>query len=332
MKDNKNLEQLPSGSWRYRKKISGKTIRITFDHYPSENDILMEVGKKLQGVPVPREMMTFATAARQYVDLKRNVLSPSTIREYARTPGRLSDQFVALNIYEITAVDIQAEINRLSKKKTPKTVRNYHGFISAVLGAFRPDYVYNITLPQKIENEPHIPSDDDVKKFMAYIKENRPRYYVLMILAAYGLRRSEIMAITGDDVSRNTLHVTKAMVINEDNEWVIKTTKTPRSRRDIDIPKDVADIIREQGFAADIYPSDIQKVINTACNKLEIERFTLHKLRHYFASKLISENVDIMTVMSLGGWSSPAMLQRRYGHAIEEKKRDALKHIDNILG
>lgn len=32
----------------------------------------------------------------------------------------------------------QSEVNRLSMEHSPKTVRNYHGFMSAVLGVFYP--------------------------------------------------------------------------------------------------------------------------------------------------------------------------------------------------
>lgn len=306
-------------------------VRITFDHEPTDEEIIVALGQNIGDTPMPREMLIFSNAARQYVDLKRNVLSPRTVKEYNETPKRLSKHFNSLNIYEMTAFDIQAEINILAKTKSPKTVSNYHGFISAVLNMFRPDFSWKITLPQKEKKEPYIPTDEEVKRFLEYIKENRPRYYALVVLSAYGLRRSEIMAITADDLDGNILHVTKAKVLDENNEWAIKTTKTPRSRRDIEIPQEIADLIREQGAAFEYHPGDISKVINTACKNLGIEHFTLHKLRHYFATKLLSENVDIMTVMSLGGWSSPAMLHQRYGHAVEEKKKQALNHINKIM-
>lgn len=331
MKLDKNLEELPSGSFRFRKKLHGKDIRITFDHRPTEAELLIAIGDHLGDTPAPKEMLTFQNAAKQYIELKRNVLSPRTVKEYKETPDRLSDEFIGLNIYEITAFDIQAEINRLAVDKSPKTVKNYCSFISTIIHTFRPDFTWHITLPQREIKEPYIPTDDEVKKFMAYIKEERPKYYVLVVLSCFGLRRGEIMAISADDLSGNVLHITKSKVLNENNEWVLKAPKTPRSKRDIEIPKDVADLIRKQKYAFEYHPGDISKVINTACKKLNINRFTLHKLRHYFATKLLSENVDIMTVMSLGGWSSPSMIHNRYGHAVEAKKKQALKHINQVI-
>lgn len=325
------IEQLPSGSFRLRKQIKGKMIRITFDHKPTESEIIMALGEHLNDVPAPKEMLIFSTAAKQYVELKRNVLSPRTVKEYKELPGRLSSQFNLLNIYEITEYDIQAEVNRLAKNRSAKTVFNYYTFIKSVLNTFRPEFTWKTTLPEIQIVEPYIPTDNEVKAFLTYIKENRPKYYVLVILGAYGLRRSEIMAITADDLDGTTLHINKAKVLDENNKWIIKVPKKPKSRRDIEIPQDVADMIREQGFAFNYHPGDISKVINTACRKLNINQFTLHKLRHYFATKLMSENVDVMTVASLGGWSSPDMIYKRYGHAVDEKKKKALKHINKIV-
>ena len=327
-----NITKLPSGSYRYRKTIDGRTISCTFDHVPSEREIMLALAKKLKTMtPIHHESLPFDVGAVQYVNLKRNVLSPRTIKEYTECPERLSQSFREMDIYKMTALDIQTEINNLAKDKSPKTVRNYHGFISAVVKTFRPDFAFNTTLPQKEKKEPYIPTDDEIKKFIDYIKENRPRYYVLVTLAICGLRRSEIMAITSDDVKGNVLSVNKAKVLNEDNEYVIKATKTTESTREIVIPQDVADMIKENGLAFDCYPSDIKKVIDTACKKLGIQHFTLHKLRHYFASKLLSENVDMTTVMALGGWSSPAMLHKHYAHALEEKKKSAMTNIHSIF-
>lgn len=326
-----NIEQRPSGSFRVRKRINGKMIRISFDHYPDETEILLAFGDYLDDTPVPKEILIFSNAAKQYVELKRNVLSPKTRKEYIETPGRLSKGFISKNIYEITAYDVQAEINKLAANKSAKTVKNYHSFISKVIRTYRPDFVLNTTLPQIEKKEPYIPDDKEVKMLLSYIKENRPDYYVCVVLAAYGLRREEILAITSDDVEGNILHITKGMVQDENKNWVIKTTKTPKSRRDIELPEDIAALIKGNGYAINKYPSAIGKVIAKACKELNINQFSLHKLRHYFASKLVKERVDIMTVAALGGWSSPAMIYNRYGHAMEDKKKKALKHIGKIV-
>jgi len=324
-----NLDKLPSGSYRYRKQIDGRKVTLTFDHKPSDREILLALTDKLQDVaPIKSDKLPFEVAAKQYINLKRNVLSPSTIREYGRITGRLSEMFTDKDVYEITPQDIQAEINRLAREHSPKTVKCYHAFIVAVIKSVIPSFTVHTTLPQAVKKEPYIPTDEEVRKFLVYIKEKYPRYYCLCVLAMYGLRRSEIMAVKPSDLDGNTLCISRALVQDENKKWVEKTTKTTESTRKIDIPQEIADMIRENGYAFSGQPSNIKRTIDKACRELNIKHFTLHKLRHYFASKLLSENVDIITVMSLGGWHSTSMLEKNYAHALENKKKSALQIID----
>lgn len=324
------IEKLPSGSYRVRKTIDKKTHTLIYDHKPNVSDVNEDIAK-LYGRTSVSKKITFEDAAKSYIESKKNVLSPRTVKEYTETPKRLSDSFNKKKIDSITQIDIQKEINDLSVDKSAKTVRNYHAFISAVLKQFRPDMIINTTLPQKVKNEPYIPSDDDVKKVLEYVKKNRPIYYDCFVLATYGMRRSEICAITDSDVEGNIITINKAKVLNSDKKWVIKATKTTESTRKIRVPQDVADSIKKKGYAFNGYPNDIYKILQTACKELGIQTFSLHKLRHYFASKLLSENVDMTTVMAMGGWQSSQVLQRHYAHAMETKKNDAFDILDKAL-
>ena len=67
-------------------------------------------------------------------------------------------------------------------------MRNYHGFISSVLKTFRPNLILNTTLPQKVKNEPYVPSDDDIKRILA--EASGTRFEIPIMLACFGLRRS----------------------------------------------------------------------------------------------------------------------------------------------
>ncbi len=178
------LDELPSGSLRLRKMYKGVTYTIIFDEKPTEKEVTQALAAEMDKAQVKKEQMTFRTAAKSYIDLKKNILSPSTIREYTRNIDRLSDEFTKKKISDITALDVQKEINNLSKDKKPKTIRNYHGFISAVLGTFRPNLILNTTLPQKVKNEPYIPSDSDVKKIIKDIEGSA--FEVAILLACYG--------------------------------------------------------------------------------------------------------------------------------------------------
>lgn len=325
------VERLTENCYRVRKTINKKTIAITFDHKPTESEILLAFADKID-VMKESKIIPFEVAIKQYAEMKRNVLSPRTIKEYLDSADRYSKEFRELSIYDITQNDIQLEINRMAKDKAPKTVRNYHGLISAVLGAYRPDMKISTTLPQKVKNKPYIPTDSEVKKLIEYSKSARKgAYYVPIILACYSLRRSEICAITSDDISDdNMLHITKAKVLNSDKKWVIKTTKTIESTRDVPIPNDIAKIIKEQGYAFNGFPNDITDFIDYACKKLGIQHFSLHKLRHYFATKLVSENIDRETIKKLGGWETDFVFDN-YTHPVDEKIKQATSKLKDVI-
>ena len=52
-----------------------------------------------------------------------------------------------------------------------------------------------------------------------------------------------------------------------------------------------------------------------AVNAAGIEPLTFHSCRHGFATKLLHDGVDVVTVAKLGGWASAQQVLKTYGHA-----------------
>lgn len=316
-----NIEKLPSGSYRASTMKNGKRYRITYEDKPTKRQAEADLYELISKEPdSPNHGMTFREAAGKYVDMKRNVLSPNTVREYALTCDRLSEWFTKLQIDEITQIEINKQINELSASKSPKTVRNYHGFISAILCTFRPQMKICTTLPQKQRSEPYIPSDDDVKRLLGELEGTE--FYIPVVLACYGMRRGEICALTPDDIEGDVVHIRKALALDEKREKVIKSTKTTDSARDIIIPIDIAERIRKQGYVYKGHPHSITKHIEHVQKKLGMERFPLHKLRHYFASKMLTIT-DSKTVQALGGWKTDNVMKTVYAHSMKDEQEKA---------
>lgn len=323
------IEQLSTNCYRVRKTINKKTVAITFDHKPSDTEILLAFADKVNIVPVVRDC-PMEVAIKEYIEMKRNVLSVTTIKGYNNYLVGMSDSFKAIMLSQITQNDVQFEINKLAKDKSAKTVRNYFGLISATLKSFRPDLRLNVTLPQKVKKEPYVPTADEVRRLLEYSKSARKgTYYVPLVLACYSLRRSEICALEPSDIRDGFAYVNKAKVLGEDG-WSYKTTKTTNSTRKIPIPKDVEDIIKEKGYVYKGCPNELSDFIDDACRKLGIQHFSVHKLRHYFATRLASENVDTETIKKLGGWASDFVFQN-YRHPVDEKLKEATSKLLTII-
>src|SRR5512145_2339911 len=57
-----------------------------------------------------------------------------------------------------------------------------------------------------------------------------------------------------------------------------------------------------------------------------LEGYTWHGNRHTFASRLVMAGVDLLTVQTLGGWQTPAMVQR-YAHLAPEYLARAVERL-----
>lgn len=326
------IDKLPSGSYRARIMANGKRYAFTFDHKPTELDIMMKLSEKVDNL-IDAEHIQFKVAASEYCKLKKNVLSPTTYREYSNTCDRLSDHFNSLYIDQITALDIQHEVNNLAKEKAPKTVRNYYGFIMTVIRTYREDFNPKVTLPQKQIKEVYIPSDEVVKKLFEEAKTRcSGRYYIPILLGCYGMRRSEICALTVDDIQENVIHITKSKVMDSNKKWIIKDLlKNDTSFRTIPVAPEIAELIQEQGYIYNGHPNDISCFINDICRENNIPMFSLHKLRHYFCSRLSSENIDTETIMKLGGWKTDHVMKAVYRHSVDSKVQEASDKLTKIL-
>ncbi|MCI9135452.1 MAG: tyrosine-type recombinase/integrase [Lachnospiraceae bacterium] len=328
------IEKLPSGSYRIRKMYKGKMYTVMFEGKPTQKEAVQAMARELEKVQGRQhQALNFETAAERYIESKRNVLSPSTIRGYCGIIRQLPEEFLKESVYDITAIDVQKEINRMSKNHSPKTVRNHHGFISAVLAMFCPNLKLSTTLPQKVKSEPYIPSAEDIKQILERVEGTE--YEIPIILACYGMRRSEICALGAEDIEGDVVHIHKAVVEDETKNWITKSTKTTSSTREIIIPMWIAEKIKKQGYAYRGYPGNIGRRLAILQDQLGIPNFSLHKLRHYFASQMSSLGVPDADIMKLGGWETDVVMKSVYRHSMMEKeeqaKRDAAEKLKNAL-
>lgn len=324
-----NIEKLPSGSYRITQMYEGKRYRMTVDHKPTAKEAVQLLAKQLQNNVTTKG--TFRQLAEKYIASKENVLSPATVREYSRMCDRLPQWFVDMPVHSIDTKEVQRCVNEIAVGHSPKTVKDRYGFISAVMGFYNPEARIVVQLPQRALNEPAIPLDGDVVKLLSYLKENEPEYYVPVVLACYSMRRSEICALRPEDITGNTAYISRALVENKDKKWVTKSTKTTKSERKIPIPQDVVDMIKEQGYVYQGFPGQITKAIHRANKKLGLEDYSLHKLRHYFASKLLDMNIDQKTIQELGGWSGNETVSRIYQHSLAMKDKGRIQTISDDL-
>ena len=290
----------------------GKTYSFTFDHKPTVKEV-DELFKLKSGRNFDNKKATFYDAATEMLEIKSNVLKPSTIRGYTHNLEKLSDEFKNMKIDDIQQKDLQKELNRLAETRAPKTVKNYKGFIDSVFALYCPSVNFNVKIPMVVTKEPYIPKSEEVKTIID-LSRGTP-YQLPVYLGCYGMRRSEICALTLKDINfdTNEIHITKSKTQNEREEWVITNTpKTSKSYRTIQVHPLVIQLIKENGLYKG-HPHTISDWLRRTQDKINMPRFSLHKLRHYYASEML-EDMPMKAVQEFGGWSSAYTVQRIYNH------------------
>lgn len=157
-------KKLPSGRWRciiyIGKDENGKRKykSVTGDTKKEAEYAALEYAQQAHVLADRANRITFEKAAEMYIAQKDAVLSPSTIKEYKRMVKRGFGDFGKLLCDDITQADIERSVNAWAAEgASPKTIRNRHGFITAVLRSQRPEFTVHTKLPQKIKTDFYIP-------------------------------------------------------------------------------------------------------------------------------------------------------------------------------
>ena len=316
------VEKLTDNTYRVRKVYKGRRYTAYFDHIPDEREVMIIMSDKMKNTDFGQDKGIFGSYCHKYIDAKRNVLSPSTLGGYQKLIRTLSDEFKQKDLYDIQQIDIQNEINRYAVNHAPKSVRNLHGFISAVLGVFRPDMNIHTTLPQKRKFDRNLPIADQVKTIID--ASHGTPYHIGFQLAVLGMRRSEICAVTPADIDGHFLRINKARLYDEENHLTTRdNTKTEESTREIYLPDALIEEIKQAGVIYNRTPPMLLKTLHKYQDMFGFERFRLHDLRAFYVSYAHTIGIPDEYIMRSGGWKTDHIMKTVY--------RDTLKDENEIM-
>lgn len=142
-----------------------------------------------KGVP------TLTEAIDRYIEKRRNTLSPSTIDGYRRIQKNRFSSVMGLPLDAKT--DWQAVCNAEALLCSPKTLRNAFRFVVSVLGENSIN-APKVTLPPLNTNMRQWLEPEQIPKLIA-AAVGTPSALPVM-LALHSLRRSELLAVTWDDI------------------------------------------------------------------------------------------------------------------------------------
>lgn len=326
-------QKLPSGMWRCQVMVDGKRISVVDENPAVAQAKAVAIKNGLIEEKKTGPCMTVGQAIDRYIESKDAVLSPSTLRSYRSIRKNSLGVLESIQLNNLTQEAVQRHINALSRKRTPKYVRNVHGLLSAALAAYRPDFVLYTTLPQKKKTEIKIPTIEEIQ-FIAE-KSKGTAFELPFLLATWmGLRTSEIRGLTWDCIEGDMLHVKQALV-EGGNGPVLKTTKSYSGDRRIRIPPEIKRLL-------DALPHDSEYIIpcgsnmlyrnfKKVCADLELPHYRFHDLRHVQASVMLALGVPDKYAMERMGHASTNMLKTVYQHTMKSKSEEVADTVDNFF-
>lgn len=259
-------------------------------------------------------------------------------------------------------------LNTHLKLSTIKVIKT---FISIILKyAVDEDYILknycsSIKLPNKNENKINkYLTDEDVQAVFDNCNDKK-LLIIIKIALSTGMRINEVIALTENDFDFNncSINVNKTLSCckvfedknNYKNQIIVTTPKSKTSNRIVyfnpNISKDIKAyissekerylrvgkkyesstlIFTDENFAL-LYYSSISYHLKKLFQKCNINVSGFHTFRHTSGSKLYEMGVNIKTISEQLGHSNTNITSNIYVHLDEEKKKDAIKHLDKYF-
>lgn len=320
---------LRGGVWSARIMVGGERVYVAAD---SEEGYYAKARAVKQGLietkkAAPR--MTLGTAIDNYIKDNDAVLSPSTInayKSYRRT------RFKGYMSADVEQIPYQRMVNEEARTVAPKTVHNAWRLVTAALKHAEVE-VPQINLPKKAKAERPWLDYQQIQTFISVL-HGKP-YELGALLALHGLRRSEILHLSSDDVDTDIgiIHVRGASVIADGNKLTDKATnKTTSSCRDVHIviPR-INDLVGDKnGTLITTNPTTLYGLINKLCEKNNLPQVGVHGLRHSFASLAYHLGWSEATTMREGGWSNSDTVHRIYTHLAAQDANEDINRMKNF--
>lgn len=313
-------------TWHNQVMVDGERVYVSADTEGEYYAKATAAKSRLIEIKKSRPKLSLGTAIDNYIKDNDQVLSPSTINAYKSYRKTRFQEYMAS---DVESIPYQRMINEESAKGLkPKTIHNAWRLVTAALH-FADVEVPDVNLPRKARTDRPWLDYSQIQSFTSALR-GKP-YELGALLALNGLRRSELLHLSAEDVDtkNDIIHIRGASVVGLNNKLTDKqTNKNKTSARDVHIviPR-LTELIRgKNGRLITTNPTTLYGLINGLCEKNGLPQVGVHGLRHSFASLAYHLNWSEATTMREGGWSNPDTVHRIYTHlASQDANADIAK-------
>lgn len=375
-----------------RKQKETPSFSTAKDAY--EAGILIKA-QQINGTFVDEKNITFGHWADKWLEMyEQSGKKKHTVGTRANRIAQLKKEFGALKLKEITTLQYQDFLYKLKKKGRKKnTILSLHSTMTMIVKkALRPpfeliktNFTVGIEFPVFKESVDKLKvaktkveylEKEELAKFLKVAYEiselqgdEKERLVLrqcaraLHILAYTGLRIGEFCALEENDIiaEEKKINIYKTLYIQEGIEnFSIDTPKNESSIREVDIPKQVLDLFKEQihdkkklklMFGSE-YNNSYNFIFANARRKpgyplspLEIARYmklvlqtanlptelSPQKLRHTYTSLMAEAGVELSAIQKQLGHANDRMTTKVYLHVTKARRRTDVEKLENLM-
>lgn len=320
--------KLPSGNWRTQasKTIDGKQIRKSFTaETRAEADYLAAQWKKSVKEESKPENKTLRQVCEMYIELKRPILSPSTIAGYEKILRCNFADFMHVRVSQLTKLKCQQMVAEESKRISAKSVANAWGFISSALRMY--GYEFKVSLPERADKVVQIPSPSVLIPAIVGSDVELP-----CLLAMWcGLTMSEIRGAKVEDVRDGILYINRVIVDVDGVPTEKEQGKEEKRTRAVRLPEHILQLLPEEGYIETRHRNTIYRHFKALLEENDIPDMTFHQLRHVFATVGAMLNLPSRVMQEKGGWKTSHTMEKVYQHTFTEERQKADDAMDEYF-
>lgn len=345
--------------WWYKFRFNGQAIRESADTgsktvaREAERVRRRELEEGLNGIRRQRARL-FSLAAREWLDLKRSVLSLRSVQIEQANLKHLGPYFDRTLIGDIEAADISRyQQRRLAEGAAAKTINLEVGTLRAILRKNRlwANVQPDVKMLSAREDVGRAISQNEESRLLAECAASRSRslYPAVTVALATGMRYSEIRLLRWKqiDLEKHTLTVgdskTEAgagrpIPMNDRAYQVLGMWASHFPNRD---PQHYVFPTEKCGAAGDafrpcVYATDPMTPIGDWKEAWEAAKerakvsCRFHDLRHTACTRMLEGGAPFSVVATILGWSpsTAVRMARRYGHIGQAAQREAVKALN----
>lgn len=320
------FQKLPSGTWRalvYVKNPDGSRSRKSLTAKTR-----WEIEKLVAEYSGSSERLTVGEAIDSYIELKQNVLSPSTVYGYGIIRRCRLQSIMDIDIGKLNSVMMQRAINEDAARMGRKSISEAVHLVVSAMTLFGVKADLNITLPPKKPKIKNLPTPHQVIQMVRGTNIELPCLLALWL----SLRISEVRGLQFADLKGNVLTIQRSKLRLGSDDVVRELNKTYKSTRQLEIPDYLKNLIlavpheSENDFIVPTHYQTITKRLRKLARKNGFA-MSFHDLRHLNASVMLALGIPDKYAQERGGWATNSTLKAVYQHTFSEER----KQIDALI-